>query len=143
MTASQAAIQPTSTVRAAPPYVPGHQLLAGKSVLITAAAGAGIGFAAARRAAEEGCRAVTLSDVLYPDGVDDMTFRKTLIEEGIICAGGLGAYAGKMFRLGHMGNIETNDIVAVLSTVERTLNRVGKLDKFGVAVTTYLSEIAK
>ncbi|MCL2580237.1 MAG: alanine--glyoxylate aminotransferase family protein [Oscillospiraceae bacterium] len=93
--------------------------------------------------AEESCRAVTLSDVLYPDGVDDMTFRKTLIEEGIICAGGLGAYAGKMFRLGHMGNIETNDIVAVLSTVERTLARVGKLDKLGTAVSTYLTEISK
>lgn len=47
----------------APPYVPGHQLLAGKSVLITAAAGAGIGFAAARRAVEEGARAVVISDV--------------------------------------------------------------------------------
>ncbi|WP_439861894.1 SDR family oxidoreductase [Pseudomonas sp. MBLB4136] len=47
----------------APPYVPGHQLLAGKSVLITAAAGAGIGYAAAKRCAEEGCRALMISDV--------------------------------------------------------------------------------
>ena len=47
----------------APPYVPGHNLLAGKSVLITAAAGAGIGFAAARRALEEGARGVMISDV--------------------------------------------------------------------------------
>ena len=46
-----------------PPYVPGHNLLAGRSVLITAAAGAGIGFAAATRAAEEGARAVMISDV--------------------------------------------------------------------------------
>jgi 3-oxoacyl-[acyl-carrier protein] reductase len=46
-----------------PPYVAGHQLLAGKSVLITAAAGAGIGFAAATRAAEEGCRSLMISDV--------------------------------------------------------------------------------
>ncbi len=46
-----------------PPYVPGHNLLAGKSVLITAAAGAGIGFAAATRAAEEGARAVMISDI--------------------------------------------------------------------------------
>ena len=46
-----------------PPYVPGHNLLAGKSVLITAAAGAGIGFAAATRAAEEGARAVYISDI--------------------------------------------------------------------------------
>jgi 3-oxoacyl-[acyl-carrier protein] reductase len=40
-----------------------HDLLAGKSVLITAAAGAGIGFAAATRAAEEGARAVMISDI--------------------------------------------------------------------------------
>lgn len=47
----------------APAYVPGHGLLAGKSVLITAAAGAGIGFAAATKAVEEGCRAIVISDV--------------------------------------------------------------------------------
>ncbi|MCY4427549.1 MAG: SDR family oxidoreductase [Halieaceae bacterium] len=46
-----------------PPYVQGHNLLTGKSVLITAAAGAGIGFAAATRAAEEGARAVMISDI--------------------------------------------------------------------------------
>ena len=46
-----------------PAYVKGHNLLAGKSVLITAAAGAGIGFAAATRAAEEGARAVMISDI--------------------------------------------------------------------------------
>jgi 3-oxoacyl-[acyl-carrier protein] reductase len=46
-----------------PAYVEGHGLLKGKSVLITAAAGAGIGFSAARRAAEEGCRALMISDI--------------------------------------------------------------------------------
>ena len=48
---------------AIPPYVAGHGLLKGKSVLITAAAGVGIGFAAAKKAVEEGCRAITISDV--------------------------------------------------------------------------------
>ena len=46
-----------------PRYVEGHELLAGKSVLITAAAGAGIGFAAARKCVEEGCRAIFVSDI--------------------------------------------------------------------------------
>ncbi|HEY3810807.1 MAG TPA: SDR family oxidoreductase [Acidimicrobiales bacterium] len=44
-----------------PSYVPGHGLLAGKTVVITAAAGTGIGFAAAQRCAEEGA-AVVISD---------------------------------------------------------------------------------
>lgn len=47
----------------APEYVAGHGLIKGKSVLITAAAGAGIGFSAATRAVEEGARAIVLSDV--------------------------------------------------------------------------------
>lgn len=46
-----------------PDYVAGHDLLKDKTVLITAAAGGGIGFAAAKRCAEEGCRAIMLSDI--------------------------------------------------------------------------------
>ncbi|MBS0608968.1 MAG: SDR family oxidoreductase, partial [Proteobacteria bacterium] len=50
-------------MKPSPEYVPAHGLLRGKSVLITAAAGAGIGFSAAQRAAEEGCRSLVISDV--------------------------------------------------------------------------------
>ncbi len=46
-----------------PAYVPPHGLLKGKSVLVTAAAGAGIGFSVAHRAAEEGARALFISDI--------------------------------------------------------------------------------
>lgn len=45
----------------APTPPPGHALLSGKSVLVTAAAGTGIGYATALRCAEEGAR-VVLSD---------------------------------------------------------------------------------
>jgi len=49
-------------VPAPPPYpAAGHALLAGKIVVVTAAAGTGIGFATAQRAAEEGAT-VVLSD---------------------------------------------------------------------------------
>ena len=45
-------------MREAPHYPGSHALLEGKAVLVTAAAGAGIGFATARRCAEEGARVV-------------------------------------------------------------------------------------
>ena len=45
----------------APDYVPGHGLLAGKTVVVTAAAGTGIGSAVARKAIEEGAT-VLVSD---------------------------------------------------------------------------------
>ena len=50
-------------MKPAPEYVPAHGLMRGKSVLVTAAAGAGTAFAPAKRAAEEGCRALVISDV--------------------------------------------------------------------------------
>lgn len=48
--------------RTAPEYVPGHGLLADRRVVITAAAGAGIGSAAALRCLEEGAALVVLGD---------------------------------------------------------------------------------
>jgi 3-oxoacyl-[acyl-carrier protein] reductase len=45
-----------------PDYVPGHNLLAGKVVVVTAAAGAGIGASVVRRVLEEGAKAVVFSD---------------------------------------------------------------------------------
>jgi 3-oxoacyl-[acyl-carrier protein] reductase len=42
----------------APEYVPGHGLLAGKVVVVTAAAGTGIGYATAKKAQEEGATVV-------------------------------------------------------------------------------------
>ncbi|MER7518251.1 SDR family oxidoreductase [Streptomyces sp. NPDC126499] len=45
----------------APEYVPGHGLLAGRTAVVTAAAGTGIGGATARRLLEEGAR-VLISD---------------------------------------------------------------------------------
>jgi 3-oxoacyl-[acyl-carrier protein] reductase len=45
-----------------PAYPPGRGLLAGKTVLVTAAAGTGIGFATAKRCVEEGAR-VAITDI--------------------------------------------------------------------------------
>ena len=45
-----------------PTYTPGHRLLEGRTVLVTAAAGTGIGFAVTRRCVEEGAT-VMVSDI--------------------------------------------------------------------------------
>lgn len=46
-----------------PPYPEGKNLLAGKTILVTAAAGTGIGFSTAKRALEEGAEAILISDI--------------------------------------------------------------------------------
>ena len=87
------------------------------------------------------CRAVTLSDLIYPAGVDDAKFRAAMLDEGVVVAGALGAYAGKAFRLGHMGNITINDMVWALGAVERALRACGADVKLGTAVGVYMEEM--
>ena len=83
-----------------------------------------MGFKAA--AAKEN-RASTLSVFLYPEGsgLEDMPFRTKLAEEGVQAAGCLGDFAGKGFRLGHMGNIDKHILVGAIASVERACIKCG------------------
>lgn len=91
--------------------------------------------------AEPGCRACTLSVCIYPDGVDDAKFRSAMFEYGVICAGSLASYAGKSFRIGHMGNVGENEMITALSAVERSLIACGVPVELGKAVATYVKEM--
>lgn len=93
--------------------------------------------------AQAGCRASTLSCVIYPAGVDDAKFRAAMLDEGVVVAGALGAYAGKAFRVGHMGNATENEMIVMLSAVERALKACGANVELGKAVGTYVSELKK
>jgi aspartate aminotransferase-like enzyme len=84
--------------------------------------------------AKEGHRAVTLSNCIYPEGIDDAQFRKILVEEGAVVAGGLGPYAGKLFRLGHMGNIDKHILVSTMAAIERAAKRCGMDVEFGTGL---------
>ncbi len=71
---------------------------------------------------EDSFLADTLSVVLCPDGIKDKTFRSRLFENGVVVAGGLGEVAGKVFRIGHMGNLSLDQIYFALQAVENTLS---------------------
>ena len=57
-------------------------------------------------------RIATLNTVCVPEGVDEAKVRKRLLDEpGIEIAGGFGPLAGKIFRIGVMGPLATEDNV--------------------------------
>lgn len=74
---------------------------------------------------EEPFRADTLSVVNYPRGIEDRPFRSQYYEKGIVVAGGLGETAGKVFRMGHMGNLSVSQIYFALDALEKTLDSLG------------------
>jgi alanine-glyoxylate transaminase/serine-glyoxylate transaminase/serine-pyruvate transaminase len=60
----------------------------------------------------DGNRIPTLNTVRVPSGVDEARVRKELLDgPGIEIAGGLGPLAGKIFRIGIMGPLATEDNV--------------------------------
>ncbi|MDL2264229.1 alanine--glyoxylate aminotransferase family protein [Synergistaceae bacterium OttesenSCG-928-I11] len=77
--------------------------------------------------AEEGFTCPTLTVVLYPDGfcADDAKFRDTVYDEGAHVAGCLGEFAGKGFRVGHMGNVDAHILVSTVAAIERACMRCG------------------
>jgi alanine-glyoxylate transaminase/serine-glyoxylate transaminase/serine-pyruvate transaminase len=70
--------------------------------------------------------ASTLSVVRYPDGVDDKAFRAGLYDRGVVVAGGLGPTAGRVFRMGHMGNLTSAQVRFAIEAVEKTLAGLGR-----------------
>lgn len=64
---------------------------------------------------KEGHRIWTLNTVSVPQGIDDAKVRARLLEEqGIEIPGGFGPLAGKVFRVGIMGPLATEDNVQFL-----------------------------
>jgi aspartate aminotransferase-like enzyme len=84
---------------------------------------------------EEKASADTLTVAYYPDGVHDTEFRGTMTKRyGIVVAGGLGPLSQKVFRVGHMGNINRNDIMATIAAVEGSLAEHGYNFEHGAGV---------
>ena len=75
----------------------------------------------------------SVSGAFYPDGVDDSAFRKALRENhGIHIAGGQdgkgASWAGKIFRISHMGYVSKEDTTAALNAVETELRNAGAIN---------------
>jgi aspartate aminotransferase-like enzyme len=68
----------------------------------------------------------TVTAVKCPDGVDVGALRNLLEDEyGVVLAGGQAKLSGKIFRIGHLGLVEEDDIREALDALAQALPRVG------------------
>lgn len=72
----------------------------------------------------------TVTNAWLPDGVEWQALNAALLQRGLVIAGGQGKLAGKTLRVGHLGDVDVTDILAVMSVLEEVLPTVG------LAVTT-------
>lgn len=88
----------------------------------------------------KGSRLPMLNVVNIPEGVDDLTLRKRLLELDIEISGGFGPLAGKTWRIGLMGvNAAMKPVVTLLSAMEQALTEQGYKLERGAAVSAATS----
>jgi aspartate aminotransferase-like enzyme len=76
----------------------------------------------------------TVSAVYYPEKIDDNQFRSEMKKCGIVVASTLGPLKGKGFRVGHMGNVNQNDIFSLITAIETSLKRLGHDVEMGTGI---------
>ncbi len=88
-------------------------------------------------AAAENYRAPMLTTLRIPEGIDDVTVRKRLIQDyNIEIGGGLGIFAGKAWRIGLMGDAANEqNVLLVLNAIEKLLIELGYNVDTGTAVS--------
>jgi aspartate aminotransferase-like enzyme len=76
-----------------------------------------------------------LTVVATPEGVDGQAVYKNLREKyGITAAGGQDHLKGKIFRISHMGYIDTFDVIQAMAATEMVLKGLGHPVKLGSGV---------
>ena len=94
-----------------------------------------------QKATQEGIKAMGLNlftkenfgspaiTAVKPENIDAESIRKTIKNDfDILLAGGQDHLKGKIFRIGHLGFVNNRDIISVISALESTLDKMGKLN---------------
>ena len=84
--------------------------------------------------ADDAVASRTVTAAWIPDGLDWKTFNGGLKRRGLVLAGGQGKLKGRIFRLGHLGSVTADDILAAISVLEATAIEAGLPVQPGAAV---------
>ena len=89
---------------------------------------------------EEGFGSPAITAV-KPENIDSEVIRKIMKDDfDILLAGGQDHLKGKIFRIGHLGFVNDRDIISVISALESSLYKIGKLNApIGKGITKTIS----
>ncbi len=68
----------------------------------------------------------TVTAAYVPEGLDWKSFSADLRQRGLTIAGGQGRLTGVVFRVGHLGHVTLDDILAALDILEEALTDAGR-----------------
>ncbi len=68
----------------------------------------------------------TVTAALVPDGVEWAVMSRELRARGLVLAGGQGRLSGRLFRVGHLGAVTVDDILAAVAILEEVMVGLGQ-----------------
>jgi aspartate aminotransferase-like enzyme len=85
----------------------------------------------------------SVTGIIYPEGIIDKEFRTALRKKfNVHIAAGQGSMEGKIFRISHMGYVDTYDTLGVISALETVFRQQGYRFTFGAGVAAAHQELA-
>lgn len=67
----------------------------------------------------------TVTAAWVPDGVDWSALNRAMLSRGLVLAGGQDRLAGKIMRIGHLGRVSVDEVVAAIEVVAEAADEVG------------------
>jgi len=84
---------------------------------------------------QPGAHSVTVTAIDVPAGIDGDGIRKNLrVNQNVVLGGGQEKLAGKIVRIGTMGDITPTDVLNMLGAFEAELDKAGHKQRLGAAV---------
>jgi aspartate aminotransferase-like enzyme len=84
--------------------------------------------------ADDAVASMTVTAAWIPDDLDWKAYNAGLKRRGLVLAGGQGKLKGRIFRVGHLGSVTTDDILAAVGALEATAVELGRDVQPGAAV---------
>jgi aspartate aminotransferase-like enzyme len=103
----------------------GYPAIFARHAACGAAARAGLTALGVRLFADPARASDTVTSARMPEGVEWPALSKELRSRGLVLAGGQGSLTGRIFRLGHLGSVTVDDILAAMAILEDALEALG------------------
>jgi len=112
----------------------GYPAIFGRHAACGAAARAGLTSLGVRLFADPARASDTVTSALMPEGIEWPALSKELRSRGLVLAGGQGSLTGRIFRLGHLGSVTVDDILAAMAIMEEAFEALGLPVERGASV---------
>jgi aspartate aminotransferase-like enzyme len=103
----------------------GRDAIFARHAACAAAARAGLQAMGFRLFADPAHASASVTSAHLPEGVDWSALNGQLRARGLVLAGGQGKLKGKIFRIGHLGLVDVDDIVRALEVLEEGATAIG------------------